>query len=244
MKCVKSSPTDSVAEVNIQAARVPPVSFANRSATSKGNRLSEKPRCVSSTLRAPSCSSAWVICSRRAASSVARAALCARPGSRPCSFSAGRQRAHCCRQRLRCIGQRRIRGQPVRALRAAQHFRERSQLPLYARELAGQRARRSARLRQLLARIAHQQLHLAAAEARAEELRGEIGDLVGLVDDHRVRRAQQVAKTVFLERQVREQQVVVDDDDVRLDGRAARLDHVAAADVRRTGPRDSFRGSK
>ena len=64
VKCAKSSPTDSVAEVNTQEARVPAVSAANRSATSNGNRLSEKPRCVSSTLRAPSCSSACVISSQ------------------------------------------------------------------------------------------------------------------------------------------------------------------------------------
>ena len=99
-------------------------------------------------------------------------------------------------------------------------------------ELARQRRRRwRAPLRELLARVAHQQFHLAAAEARAEELRGEIRDLVRLVDDHRVRRAEQVAEAVFLERQVREQQMVIDDDDVGLDGLAARLDHVAAADL-------------
>ena len=88
VKCAKSSPTDSVAEVKIQEARVPADSAANRSATSNGNRLSEKPRCVSSTLRAPSCSSAWVISCRRAASSVARAADWVMPGSRPNSVSA------------------------------------------------------------------------------------------------------------------------------------------------------------
>ena len=88
MKCEKSSPTDSVAEVNTQEARVADVNLAKRSATSKGNRLSENPRCVSSTLRAPSCSSACVISSSRAASSVARAAHCAMPASRPCSLSA------------------------------------------------------------------------------------------------------------------------------------------------------------
>ena len=104
--------------------------------------------------------------------------------------------------------------------------------------------RRRARLRQLQARIAHQQLDLAAAEARAEELRGEIGDLVRLVEDHRVRRAQQVAEAVFLEREVGEQQMVIDDDDVGLDGLAARLDHVAAADVRRSGRRGSSRASR
>ena len=81
------------------------------------------------------------------------------------------------------------------------------------------------------ARVAHQQLHLAAAEARAEELRGEIGNLVRFVEDHRVRRAEQVAEAVFLEREVGEQQMVIDDDDVGLDRLAARFDHVALAEV-------------
>ena len=52
-----------------------------------------------------------------------------------------------------------------------------------------------------------------------------------LVDDHRVRRAQQITEALFLERQVREQQMVIDDNDVGFDGLAARLDHVTAADL-------------
>ena len=82
VKCAKSSPTDSVADVNTQAARVPSAIAAKRAAMSNGSRLSVKPRCVSSTLRAPSCSSACMTASRRVASSVARAAHCAMPGSR------------------------------------------------------------------------------------------------------------------------------------------------------------------
>ena len=52
-----------------------------------------------------------------------------------------------------------------------------------------------------------------------------------LVDDHRVGGAEQIAEAVFLEREIGEQQVVIDDDDVGLDRLAARVDHVAAADV-------------
>ena len=42
---------------------------------------------------------------------------------------------------------------------------------------------RDAYLREFDARVAHEQFHLAAADARAEELRGEIRDLVRLVQD-------------------------------------------------------------
>ena len=232
VKCAKSSPTDSVAEVNTQAARVPPAIAAKRAAMSNGSRLSVKPRCVSSTLRAPSLSSACTTASSRAASSVARAAHCAMPGSRLCSLSAAASVAQRARQILRGIGERRVRRQPVGPRRGAQDFRERRQRFLDGAEFRRQRACAGARAcASSCARVAHQQLHLAAAEARAEELRGEIGDLVRLVEDHRVRRAEQVAEAVFLEREVGEQQVVIDDDDVGLDGLAARLDHVAAADV-------------
>ncbi len=82
VKCAKSSPTDSVAEVNTQAARVSTAIDANRAAMSNGSRLTVKPRCVSSTLRAPSCSSACITESSRTASSVERAEHCAMPGSR------------------------------------------------------------------------------------------------------------------------------------------------------------------
>ena len=120
---------------------------------------------------------------------MARAEHCATPGSRLCSFSAGVELAQRARQILRGIGQRRIRGEPVGPRRAAKDFRQRRQRLLDRAELGGQRRRRRARLRELLARIAHQQFDLAAAETRAEELRGEIGDLVRLVEDHRVGRA-------------------------------------------------------
>ena len=72
---------------------------------------------------------------------------------------------------------------------------------------------------------------LPAAETRAEELRREIRDLVRLVEDHGVDRAEQIAEAVFLQREVGEQQVVVDDDDVGFERLAPRFDHVAAADL-------------
>ena len=91
---------------------------------------------------------------------------------------------------------------------------------------------RGAALRQLLAHVANQQFHLPATVSRTKKLGRKIGDLVRLVDDDRVRRAQQVSETIFFQRQVREQQVVIDDDDVGFDGLAARLHHVTASDLR------------
>ena len=164
------------------------------------------------------------------------------PASRLCSLSAAAELAQRARQVLRGVGERRVRGQPVGPRRSAQDLRERRQGFLDGAELDRDSARgRRARLHELLARIAHQQLDLPAAEARAEELRGEIGDLVRLVEDHRVRGAQQIAETVFLEREIREQQMVIDDDDVGFDGLAARVDHVALPISAQRAPRQLSR---
>ncbi len=89
-------------------------------------------------------------------------------------------------------------------------------------------------LREFQTGIANGQLHLPAAHTRAEELRGEVGDLVRLVEDHRVRGAKQIAETVFLEREVGQQQVMIDDDHVGLHRATAGIEHVTAADVRAT----------
>ena len=236
VKCAKSSPTDSVAEVNTQAARVPPVICAKRAATSKGNRLRVKPRCVSSTLRAPSCSSACMTASRRAGEfGGARRAL-RDAGLAAVLVERRRQRRAATRDRSCAASASGVsaasqsgRGVPRRiSASAASAFST-------APNSTAERRWPARDLREFLARVAQQQLDLAAAETRAEELRGEIRDLVRLVEDHRVRRAEQVAEAVFLERQIRQQQVVIDDDDVGFDGLAARLDHVTAADVGAAG---------
>ena len=163
------------------------------------------------------------------------------PGSRPCSVSAAasaRSDSHeSCAASASGVSAASQSGRCVPRRISASAARPFSTAPSSSASALA----RGARLRQLLPCVAQQQLHLAAAETRAEELRREIRNLVGLVDDHRVRGAQQVAEAFFLERQVREQQVVVHDDDVGLDGLAARLDHVAAADVGATAPRQLSR---
>ena len=55
------------------------------------------------------------------------------------------------------------------------------------------------------------------------------------VEDDRVRRAEQVTEAVFLQGQIRQQQMVIHDDDVGLDRLAARLDHVALAEIGAAG---------
>ena len=86
--------------------------------------------------------------------------------------------------------------------------------------------------RELHAQLLHQVLDLAAADVRAEELRGEIRHLVRLVEHHGIRRAEQVAEAILLQRQIRQQQVMIDDDDVGLERLAPRGDHVAAGEFR------------
>ena len=47
----------------------------------------------------------------------------------------------------------------------------------------------------------------------AEELCGEIGNLVGLIENHGVGGSEQIAEAVLFQRQIRQQQVMVDDDE-------------------------------
>ncbi|MNI36568.1 hypothetical protein D3C73_906230 [compost metagenome] len=54
----------------------------------------------------------------------------------------------------------------------------------------------------------------AHAEAFAEELRGQLGQLMGLVDDEGLRTGQQLAEALLLQREIGEQQMVVDHDQV------------------------------
>jgi len=73
---------------------------------------------------------------------------------------------------------------------------------------------------------------LTAADVGAEELRGKVRDLVSLIEDYGVGAAEQVAEAVLLQCQVGEQQVMIDDDDVGLEGLAPRRHHVTARDLR------------
>ncbi len=77
--------------------------------------------------------------------------------------------------------------------------------------------REAAPLRQLRLNIIQQTLDAPAAHVGAEELRREVGNLVRLIEDDGVGRAQQVAEAVLLERQVGEQQMMVDDHDVGIE---------------------------
>ena len=95
----------------------------------------------------------------------------------------------------------------------------------------GRLARRQARRPHLLLHVGKQQLDLAAAAADAEEFAGQVRQLVRFVEDQRIHARQQVAETVLFERQVRQQQMMIDDHDVGFLRRAARLEHVAAREI-------------
>src|SRR5690349_23405601 len=81
---------------------------------------------------------------------------------------------------------------------------------------------------QFLSRVAYGQLDLAAADSHAEKLRGQIRNLVRLVEDDGICRPEQIAEAVFLEREIRQQKVVIDDDHVGLDGGTAGIEDMAA----------------
>ncbi len=59
--------------------------------------------------------------------------------------------------------------------------------------------------------------HAAAADVRPEELGREIRDLVSLVENDGIAGAEDVAEAVLLQRKIGEQQVVIDDDNVRVE---------------------------
>ena len=77
----------------------------------------------------------------------------------------------------------------------------------------------------------------------AEEQRRGVGQLVRLVEDHRVARGQELGEPFVAQHHVGEEQVVVDDDDVGLERRLARLQHEAVGVKRAVGCRGSCRAS-
>jgi len=81
-------------------------------------------------------------------------------------------------------------------------------------QLAGDRGRANHRRRQFGHDIAHQDLHLPNRPHLSEELGRDIRHLVRFIQDHRFRAGQQIAEALILEREIGEQQVVIDDDDL------------------------------
>ena len=67
---------------------------------------------------------------------------------------------------------------------------------------------------QLGAEIAQQNLRLPDRPVLAEELRRDIGNLMGFVQNDRLRPRQEVTEALVLEREVGEQQVVIHHHDV------------------------------
>src|SRR3984885_12091091 len=249
VKCPNSSPTDSVAEVNIQALPRACTSERKRSEMSNGMRLSAIPRPPTSRVRAPSCSSNATMRARLAASSAARSARAAPPAVSPrasaADSSSSASSSPCASSRSRVLAADHavrpgVAGAAARSSRSAcsSACSARAADVAAAAAASGARGgrRRGVRARrrdvELDARVAQQRLELAAAHMGTEELRGEIGYLVGFVEDHRIGRAQQVAEAVLLQGQVGEQQVVVDDDQISLERLAARERYVAARDLR------------
>ena len=70
-------------------------------------------------------------------------------------------------------------------------------------------------------RVFEEVFDATAADVGAEELSCEIGDLVCLVEDYGIGCAEDVTEAVLLQSQVRQQQVVIYDDNVRIERIAA-----------------------
>src|ERR1700733_12976476 len=89
-------------------------------------------------------------------------------------------------------------------------------------ELFGARDRRD---------VAHQFLELIAADAHAEILARDVFDLVRFVENYRGVFRNDAAEVVVLHRQVREEQMVIDDDDVALVRAAVHFGEKAALEL-------------
>ena len=83
-------------------------------------------------------------------------------------------------------------------------------------------------------RFLQERLDLAAADVGTEELRHEVRDLVGLVKNHGIGGPQNVPEAVLLEGEIREQQVMIDNDDVSIERLAPGKRHVTARKLRAT----------
>ncbi len=76
--------------------------------------------------------------------------------------------------------------------------------------------------------VAHERLELARADGPAEKLLRDIRQLMRFVDDDDVGAREQLAETALLQGQVRQQQVMVHDHDVRRLRAPSRLEHATA----------------
>ena len=89
--------------------------------------------------------------------------------------------------------------------------------------------------------VARELGELPRRDLLAEEERRGVGQLVRLVEDHRVARGQELGQPFVAQHHVGEEQVMVDDDDVGLERRLARLQHEAVAVERAVAPRQLSR---
>ena len=105
------------------------------------------------------------------------------------------------------------------------------------------RRQRRGHLLALGQRIAGQLHQRPRAQRLAKELRGQLRQLVGLVDDERLRARQDLAEAFLLERQVGQQQVVVDHHQVRRLRTLARLHDEAVGEERALAAQAVFRGA-
>ena len=97
---------------------------------------------------------------------------------------------------------------------------------------------------QLRGDVARQRLQLPARDGEAEKVRGDLRQLMRLVDDDRIGAGQQIAEAFLLQHEIRHQQMMIDDDDVRGLRFAPRLDDVTAIERSDNPGRGSCRASR
>ena len=83
--------------------------------------------------------------------------------------------------------------------------------------------------------IARQRLQLPARHGEAEEIRGDVRQLMRLVNDDRIGARQQIAETFLFQHEIGHEQVMIHDHDVRRLRFTPRLDDVAAVEERAVG---------
>ena len=216
-KCEKSSPTASVADVKIQAPPWARISSPSLEATSNGVNASEKPPLPGSTQRIPASVPESTIATRESASLAQRSHTVAQRrvfGIRRRQFLAGlRQRFADLLER----GNERIAGSSAHSMRSRDRrnrCRGFANRRLECHDALARGRAREPEPRELGERVTREERGLARRELPAEELRGDLGHLVRLVEDHGFRARQQLAEAFVLQREVGEQQVMIDDHDV------------------------------
>ena len=241
-KCEKSSPMAKVAEVNTQAQGRDSTYSRSRSAISKGVYCSSNPLGLASTQRSPVSSDS----SRRAASELASvaarrpqfatAAPAPRPSRRdamslmPVSSSGNASRkasgrlAHSWRPGPRC-----------KAPRSSSSW---VSTEMTAVTVAGSRTP-AAIISAVMSR--NRSCTWRDRPGLAEELRRDVRNLVRLVEDDGLRARQQIAEALLLEREIREQQMVIHDHDVGRLGVAPRLEHMTVRELGHSDPRQFSR---